>query len=236
MTPRLAALLLAAALAAAAPAAAQTRPAAPAAQAAGNKVGPIARAFPYLDRFYRIPAAERTLFRLAYRVTVNDRPFAGRMWLLDPANRRTPVPLGPRGEIERLPTSEMLGARGWRVEMEAPAATEFGVGMELQPTLRPAAEMSAPVLAQTVAQANGAIRRAAGVARFAAPTMGRILFAGGRGGEAVLADGRAVPLPVMGGGSSFTPADHPAARTIRFAEAPTRLLIAPAAPRPRGRR
>lgn len=227
------ALLTVAAVSLAVPASGQSRPAAPAAPAASDRAVPIGQLFPFLDRYYRIRPADRSLFRLGYRIRSGSGPFAGRMWLLDPANTRTPLEVGPQGQIRRLPTAEMLSTRGWRVTTDAPQGTRFNVNMEVQPTLQPAAEMSAPVLAQTVAQTNRAIRGAAGLARFAVPTMTRVVFTGVRGGEAVLADGRVVALPVADGGPNFTPATLPTARTLRFPSAPERVTIGPAAARAR---
>ncbi len=233
MMPTRAALVLAVLLGLAAPATAQTRPAAPAAPAASDRTIPIGELFPFLDRFYRIRPADRTLFRLAYRMRSGDRAFPGRLSLLDPAGRRSAVELGPQGEVRRLPTAEMLATRGWRVTADVPQGTRFNVSMEVQPTIAPSTEMPAPVLAQTVAQTNRAIRGAAGLARFAVPTMTRVIFTGVRGGEAVLADGRVVALPVADGGPNFTPAALPTARTLRFASAPERITIGPAPARRR---
>ncbi len=219
------ALAAAGCLASPAVAVAQSRPAAEAAPRAVR----TSEVFPYLERYYGIPAAERTAFRLAYRLQVNDRPFTGRGWYLDAQNGRTPIAFAPDGTVRNLPTAAMLRDRNHRFQLDVPSGSRFSMGLELQPTAAPAQEMPAAQITQSITQANAGIRRAAGLLRVAVPTMGRATFPGARTGEAVTADRRATPLPLVNGAPAFTPAEMPQARTLRFAQTPSRILIGPAA-------
>lgn len=210
---------------------AQPRP--PAATSAPARTTPVSEIFPYLDRYLGIPAAERSAFRLVYRLRTNGQPFTGRGWYLDPANRRTAIDVAADGTIRNPPNLAMLRDRNHRVQLDVPSGSRFAMNLEIRPNVAPAAEMSATALAASLAQANAGIRRAAGIARFAVPTMTRIVFNGARGGVAVLADGTSAPLPMVENSPSFTPSAMPTARTIRFERAPERVQIAPAARAPR---
>lgn len=207
----------------------QARPAQSAAEA-GRSV-PVSRIFSYLDRYYGLPAAQRSRFRLAYALKVNNRPFTGSAWYVSPSGQRTPVPLDANGLIGRLPTLAQLRNEQERFTMDVPSGSRFSMQMQIVPNVPPSTEMDAAALAASVTQVNQALRSAAGLMRFAVPTFTRVVFPGTRGGAAVMADGSTRPLPTAGGAASFTPSEMSGARSVRFDAAPPTVLLAPAARR-----
>lgn len=207
---------------------AQAQPRSPgsAAASAAQQGIRVSEAFPYLDRYLQLPAGERSLFRLSYRITQGGRPFSGQAWYIDGAGNRTPVPVSGDGEVGRLPTLAQLNDRNVRLQSNLPSGSRVNMGMTVQPVLRPAAQLNVSDLTAVIGQVNSALRRAAGLMRFAVPTMARIAFVGSRGGEAVMADGSVRPLPLVRGEASFEPSQFPNARSVRFAQAPRSMYVA----------
>lgn len=232
-TTRAAAAALMAALALAGPAAgpalAQAKPAA----AQQAKQVPIKKAFPYLDAYLKIPAAERSRFALAYRFQTQNGGSPGpiRVWV-NQGSARTELPVAADGKVMRLPTLAMLSDKTASVTVDKASSAALGIDLSLEPTARAAAEMEAGEISAAVDQANRGIKRAAGVARFAVPTMAAAMFRDAGSGQVVMADGRRSPLPVVGGTPYFAPASAPGARTLVFAKAPTRIVLGPV-PKPK---
>lgn len=212
------------------PATAQTKSAA----AAEAKRAPIKKAFPYLDAYLKIPAAERSRFALAYRLQSKNGgpPGAVRVYVHQGATR-TELPVAADGQILRLPALAMLNDKTATISVGKPTPAPLGIDMSLEATADPATQMSAPEIAAAVDQANRGIKRAAGVVGFAVPTMGAAYFNLAGSGQVVMVDGRRAALPVMGTGSPyFAPASWPGARTLVFAKAPTRISLGPV-PKPK---
>ena len=180
--------------------------------------------FPFLDRYLALPAAQRTRFRTAYYLRREGAPAAGlRGWFVV-GQARTPMRTNSEGRVSPLPT--LAQWRDGELELDAPADSTFSVNMEIEPSLAPAASMPAAPLAEAVEQAQAAVRRMAGLLRFAAPRFTRVMLVGAGSGRVVLADGREAVLPTGGAHPAFAPARHPSARTIVCARAPARLRIA----------
>lgn len=192
------------------------------------KQAPIKKAFPYLDAYLKIPAAERSRFTLAYRLQGKNGAPPGkiRVWVNQGATR-TELPVAADGQVLRLPTLAMLNDKAATVTVDKASPAPLGIDLALESTARPAAEMSAADLAAAVDQANRGIKRAAGVVRFAVPTMGAAMFVGAGSGQVVMPDGRRSALPVVGGAPYFAPAAWPGARTVLFAKTPTRVALGP---------
>lgn len=186
---------------------------------------PAAKLFPYLDRYLKLPPAERTMFGIAYVVTRDGAPARGlKMWLINGASRE-PIPVGTEGRVERLPTLTQL--RTAKVEIEAPADAKFGMRLLPIATLSSAAELSAADLARAVRQADAGAHKAAGLLGLAVPKFDRVSFPGAGGGQAVARDGGVTPLP-----SRRSPYADLAllgkAEKIRFERPPATILITPA--------
>lgn len=181
------------------------------------------RVFPFLDRYLALPAAQRTRFRTAYYLRREGAPAAGlRGWFVV-GQARTPMRTNGDGRVSPLPT--LAQWRDGELELDAPADSTFSVSMEIEPSLAPAASMPAAPLAEAIEQAQAAVRRVAGVMRFAAPRLTRVSMVGVGSAQVVLAGGRQATLPLAGGHPAFAPARHPQARTITCARAPARLRI-----------
>ena len=224
-----AAAALMASIVLAAPAAGSATAQTKAASAAEAKRAPVKKAFPYLDAYLKIPAAERSRFALVYRLQSKNggSPGAVRVYVHQGATR-TELPVAADGQVLRLPTLAMLNDKSATVSVDKPTPAPLGINMSLEATADPAAQMSAAEIAAAIDQANRGIKRAAGVVGFAVPSMGAAYFNLAGSGQVVLADGRRAALPVMGTGSPyFAPASWPGARTLVFAKAPTRVSLGP---------
>ena len=66
--------------------------------------------FPYLDAYLKLPAADRSRFRLAYYFRSNGKPLTAPAWLVDGAQRQ-PLAVRPDGRVE----SDPRPWRSWRV-------------------------------------------------------------------------------------------------------------------------
>lgn len=193
---------------------------------AAAEEAPIDKGFPYLEQYLKLPAAERDRFALAYYLSRDGKPAAGvKVSIVDGA-AHTPVSIGPKGRMERLPTLAQLQSKSAKVVIDAPEGAKLSLTLSVEPTVRPAAEMSAADLAASVAQAARGAKKAAGLIGFAVPKLQKIRIYGGAGGQAVFADGSARPLPVEKGAAVFEPAVLKGAAKLRFTTAPERLVIA----------
>lgn len=201
-----------AAFAAAAPAAAKSRE--------------IGKAFPYLEAYLELPPAERSRFSLAYYLGRDGQPAEGmKVWLADGA-AKTPLTVGARGRVERLPTLAQLRSESARVVFDVPDKAKLSLNLQVEPNVCLAPEMDAVELALAVAQAAKGARKAAGLVGFAVPKFDKVVFVRGGGGQAVFADGRVRALPVEKGAAVFEPAALKGAVKLRFAATPERMLIA----------
>jgi hypothetical protein len=198
----------------------------PAAQAADRTVVlPARKLFPYLDAYLSLPAAERSRFVMGYRALMDGKPAAGLRLVLVEGAQRTALPVDGFGRIGRHPSLAQLRSNAAKVEVTGPTGHKFGLALDIEPTVAPAAEIDAHALALACEQATAGARKAAGVMGFAAPRLDRVVFQGAAGGQAVTAGGRTVPLAVVKGDPVFDPAGLPDARILRFAQPPSRLLL-----------
>ena len=206
----------------------QPAPVAVATPAVREVVRPAARVFPFLDLYYRLGAAKRTRFTVAYRWRA-VAPGGGAWRPVDAAMSVGAVgvaaPHSPLGWFDRVPTAEELAQRptvrldvpvGWRLSMILAPQLEVRCGASMDP-------------AEIVAAAEQFERgvHAAGPLSVAVPHFRRVLFVGGEGASLVDAQGRATPMaPVKG--EVFVPvAGLRAAAGVRFDTPPERVLLLP---------
>lgn len=198
-----------------------------AAAAPPEKSVPVSKAFPYLETYLKMPAAERSRFTLGYFLTIGGKPATNvNVWLVD-GGKRTPVPIGADGIVIRTPNLGEL-ERNATVVLGASPDTKFGLQLQIEPLVPRGVEMDAPALSLAAVQADAAVHKAAGLLGFAAPHLTRIYFKGSSGGEAVFADGHAVKLSVLKGFTFYDTETERGAKTIRFTKAPTLAMIGPA--------
>ncbi|ATQ43952.1 hypothetical protein [Caulobacter mirabilis] len=188
---------------------------------------PAKKIFPFYDLYLGIPAAERSRFAMAYYLMLNGKPTAGHtLWLVGAGGARTALPVGADGRIQKLPSLADLKANATVDPGKRQDSDKFQISMEMQPLVQLDTELPAADLAAAIEQCNAAIRKKAGLIGFAAPKMEQVVFVGASGGQAVLAGGKTVPLPVMKGLPVYQPAALAGAQVLKFAKAPTRALLA----------
>lgn len=185
----------------------------------------IAKAFPFLEAYLKLPPQERNRFTLAYYLTRDGKPAEDlKVWIADGATK-TPVPVGPKGKLERLPTLAQLQSKSVKTVFDAPETAKLGINLAVEPTARPAPEMDAAELALAVAQAAKGAKKAAGLVGFAVPKLQKVRIRAASG-QVVFADGRTQALPIEAGSVVFEPAKLKGAVKLRFPAAPERMLIA----------
>ncbi len=192
----------------------------------GGKSIELAKAFPYLENYLKLPPAQRNHFVVAYIITQGGKPVSGlRAWVVQGA-QRTPLVIGADGKVARSPTLGQLQSKAM-LEVDAPPTTKFGMQLAIEPLTPPSANVDAGYLIIAIAQADAAVKKAAGILGFAAPKLTRVYFKGGAGAEAVWADGHAMKLGSLKGLAFFDPAIERGAKTIRFSRAPSQMEIGP---------
>jgi hypothetical protein len=184
---------------------------------AADKVADPKKVFSYLDAYLKLPAAERSRFKINYYLHIGPQPLTAPVWLVEGA-KRTPVPLRADGRVERLPTLAQLD--GAKVQFGVEEGTKLGCTVGIETMAAPATEMDAREVAAALSQAAVGVKKAAGIMAMAMPKLSQVSFPGAPSGEVVMADGKRVPLPLLKGVPSFNPSDFPSAKTLRFPKAP----------------
>lgn len=180
--------------------------------------------FGLLDKFYAMPAADRSLLAVRYNVFHDGKPASDLHVFLVVGGKRTALPVAADGRFERLPTPAELAAHA-QVAIEAPPTFKVSNRLSLDTALPPALEVNAGACVQAIAQGNDAVRRAAGVMTMMAPKVKAVTFVGAGAGLAVLNDGKTVPLPFIHGAPAFDPVAIKDARVIRLNRAPTLISL-----------
>ncbi len=192
---------------------------------AREKSVPADKVFVYLDRFLKVPAQERSRMRLGYVLRSDGKPLGGvKVVLVESNGATTPLPLGPDGEFDRLPTLAQLNSKARLVFL--PADKKFGVSMGPMPVLKLAQDYDARELALTVSESNAAMRKAAGPGlSLMVPKLPGIGFVGAQGGQIVYGDGRTEALPIVGGAPVFYPEAHKGAARVKLSRTPARVVF-----------
>ncbi len=189
---------------------------------ADGKPDPAAKAFPYLEKFLRIPAAERSRVRLNYALLQDGKPIPNlKGALIQKDGARWPLTFNSEGYFERLPTLAQLD--GALVDFDLPDKAKVNLLMDFAPALKPAPQYDVKELAQVIDEANTVIGKAAGPLGMLAPKMTGIRFPKAEGGVAVFADGHAQPLPESKETPYFRPDDFKGAVQVKLTKSPTRV-------------
>lgn len=193
---------------------------------AAEKLVPLAKVFPYLEQYLKIPPAQRSRFVVAYRMLQGGKPVSGaKFWIVEGATR-TPIALGPDGKVLSLPNLHQV--QTGQLAAEAPPQAKFGINFDIEPLIIPGADMDAGALAASIDQAQAGAKKAAGLMGFAVPNMERIYFSGVSSGEIVWPDGKRTPMAISHGMPVFDAATGRKAMAVHFAKAPARMSIGPA--------
>lgn len=191
--------------------------------ALAEKLAPAAKAFPYLDKFLKVPAAERSKVRLGYSLSRDGKPLANlKVTLIEPNGARTPLPVNEAGTFERLPTLAQLES-GAKLSLDLPEDAKIGSSLNFMTQLKPASEYEVAELTATVNQAGAVIGKVAGPAALLAPKMTGVVFSKAEGGVAIFADGRTQPLPEIQESPYFRPDDFKGAVRVKLTKAPTKV-------------
>ncbi|ATC32475.1 hypothetical protein CA606_09000 [Caulobacter vibrioides] len=193
---------------------------------AREKIIPADKLFPYLDKFMKVPAQERSRMRLRYVLRSEGKPFGGvKVSLVETNGATTVLPVGDDGEFDRLPTLAQLNGKA-KVVVDVPADKKFGISMIPAPVLKLAQEYDARDLALTVSESNAAMRKAAGPAlSLMVPKLPGIGFIGAQSGQIVYGDGRQAALEIVGGVPVFYPEAHKGAARVKLSRTPTRVAF-----------
>jgi hypothetical protein len=182
------------------------------------------RVFPLLDKFIAIAPADRSRLALGYRVTEDGRaPTDVRLTLVS-GGRRTPLPLAPDGQVERLPVAADFASHA-EVAIAAPKGAKLAAQIELSAAIPSAPEIAAADCALAITQGQAAVRRAAGMMALLAPRITKAVFVGSGSGVAVGADGQSRPLPLVDGQPAYDPAALKDAKVLRLAKAPVKIEL-----------
>ncbi len=188
-------------------------------------VKPASKAFSFLADYYRLPAAERTHFSLAYRLEEKDKTTPARVTLVDGATE-TPLPTSPDGWFTRLPSAAAL-ARGAQLRAEMAASARPGMSLIPEAVLKGGSEVEAADLRVAAAQFAAASKRVAGPLALLTPKFNRVLFSGAEGATAVDGEGRATPLPSWRGTPVLDLTTAEGVQSVRFVRAPYHALLSP---------
>jgi len=193
--------------------------------ALAEKTAPADKVLPYLEKFLKVPPAERSRVKLAYALRHEGKPAANlKVALVEKSGARTPLPVNADGYFERLPTATQMDGDPTLV-FDVPADWKLGTVMDFGTQLKPAAEYDVRELTATVDEANGLIGRLAGVASFMAPKMSGITFLKAESGVVVFADGHTAPLPEAKEMPYFRPDDHKGAVRVKLTKTPTKVAF-----------
>jgi hypothetical protein len=136
--------------------------------ALAEQIVPADKLLPFLDKFLKVPPAERTRVKLSYALRRDGQPLANlKATLVEKGGARTPLPINGEGYFERLPTLAQLQG-GADIVLDVPADAKLGKVMSFGTQIKPAAEYEARDLVATVDEANTVIGKAAGPMSFMA--------------------------------------------------------------------
>jgi len=190
--------------------------------AAANKQIDAGKLFTHYDAYLKLPPAERSHFVMAFYLKSNGQPLTGPAFLVEGA-QRTPIPLRADGKVLKLPALAQLGAA--KVDLGVEEGAKINEALGLEPVVAPATDLNARELAAAIAQAGPGMKKIAGIMALALPTPKAVLFVGAPSGEAELADGKRVPLPIVKGSPAYDPAAIPNAKRIHLPSVPRKLDI-----------
>ncbi|MDH4386027.1 MAG: hypothetical protein QE280_11370 [Caulobacter sp.] len=186
----------------------------------------VAKVFVFLDNFLQMSASERARLKVSFYLTQNGKPAQGvKAVIVDKDGTRTNVPIASDGRFEREPSLRQLTEKS-RIIFEGQDASGYSVRIGLVWAARPTLEMDAKLVAASLSDVNAIVKKAAGRFGMVAPKMVQVAFPGGGSGSAVMADGRALPLPQFNGSPAFNPSVMAAAAKLRFARLPSRMEFA----------
>lgn len=186
--------------------------------------------YPYLKMYLEAAPGQRDHFVLAYYVMRDRKPAPDvKAFLVGANGARRPIAIAGDGRIQTLPSLAELNAN-IQVEVDAPPSDKIGAMPQILATVPTAQRLDTHALVLAMQQANAAIAAHAGVLAFAAPKLTCAYMIGSHSGQAVLANGKSVALPLRTGQMFtgvpyFDSAAMPDARTVVLDKAPLRVVL-----------
>ena len=184
--------------------------------------------FPYLSYYWSLPPEKRSLFVPTYTISVDGHPPSGWDFFLKVGSDLKPIPVGPDGRVEQLPSPQDLAGHPdvvMRVPADQVGDRKFASNISTTPLIAPALEIDASKCALAIDQVNGAVPKAARMMGLA-PTIKAVGFKDAASGVAVLDDGRTVPLPLSQfGAPMYDPKTIPGAKLIRLDRVPSEIIM-----------
>jgi hypothetical protein len=180
--------------------------------------------FPYYGLYLDLPPQGRDGFAMRYRLIAREGLGRPQLFFVLGA-ARTPIEVSPTGRILTMPDLNMY--RNGKVFIPAgqPAAS---INLDIDALVPLSRAISIADAVNPINDYAAATRRAGPLALLA-PKLNSVRFTGGSGGEAILANGRRIPLPTAPeGGVLFTPsaAAMRGATSLAFTTAPTSVNFA----------
>lgn len=185
--------------------------------------------YPFLKAYLETPPQQRNRFLLAYYSMRDRKPAPDvKAFLVGPGGRR-PIAIAGDGHIQTLPSLADLNA-GIQVEIEAAPSDKVGSAVEVLATMPTAAQLDTHQLILAMEQANAAIAAHAGIMSFAVPKLTCAYLFGAHSGQAQLANGHAIALPLrtgpyFSGTPYFDSVLMPDARGLVLDKAPSRIIL-----------
>jgi hypothetical protein len=179
------------------------------------------RVFGFLDIYQSLTPAERSGFVMNYALRKDGKPLVTDVTLVEADGKRTVLPVNAEGRITRLPTAAQMAGKP-SVGIDA-AVGKVAVAMQVESTVRPAAELPAAPFAPGLAQVNAAVTAKLGMMASLVPKVSRVTFTGVASGKAVMADGHEVDLPLAKDGPTYDPVALKGARSLKFPKTPEHI-------------
>ncbi len=197
---------------------------------ADEKTAKLSEFFAYLDKYWMLPAAQRSHFTLVYYAYRDRKPAPDlKAFIVAPGGARRPVPIDRTGRIQMLPSlAELRGPEQGAIDFQAGQKVGIGLQVEAHVPLTPTIDVHEIQVA--IAQAQAAINANAGVLAFAVPKITRAYMIDAGPGRAVFPDGHAAPLPIepksfFAGQSYFDAESMASAKSIMLGRAPSRIAL-----------
>jgi hypothetical protein len=187
----------------------------------------LAKAYPMLEQYLGVPAAERSRFYLAYRAVRDKRPTGdAKAEIVSGAGAAVPLGFDHAGFVNHTPSLAELKSGAQFVMLGAP----FKLMPEARCAIAPSTHIDPAELAAALGQMNAAVAKIAGAFSMMIPKLTTAYFPDSGGGHAVFADGRQTPLPVFaspvaGALPYFEPDKAAGAKSLVLAKAPSRILL-----------
>ncbi|MBW8881155.1 MAG: hypothetical protein JF615_06950 [Asticcacaulis sp.] len=184
-----------------------------------TQTGKAADAFPGLQKFLNLPAAERSQVNIYYNLRIKHCDASQVRATLTAGGKETVLHIAGDGRVTPLPTRDQLNG-GATLSMAMPATCTIGPKIKVYSTQPAGRTYDAKGLALGIKQGNNAMGKIAGALAVTLKKLDRVYFIGGGGGT-VEVGGQQKSLPVTSDDSEypagtpyFVPSQFPGATKI----------------------